>query len=86
MYFPLTKVEIGKEPSRKFQNRWPQDESFRQEMTGFFQTCHNLHLNVMDSIGLGLGLGDGFFEPYCNGMDHNLRLLHYPKVNQIKTR
>ncbi|KAJ3373734.1 hypothetical protein HDU91_004270 [Kappamyces sp. JEL0680] len=34
----------------------------------------------MNAIALGLGLADGYFERFCDKMDHNLRLLHYPKV------
>lgn len=75
-------LEIGKEPSQNFQNMWPVDPKFRAEMMQFYKTCHLFHLDVMDSLALGLGLGGGFFEPYCNGMDHNLRLLHYPDVKK----
>jgi isopenicillin N synthase-like dioxygenase len=75
-------LEIGKEPSPTFQNNWPQhDPDFRPTMMQFFKDCHLLHLDVMDSIGLGLGLERGFFHPFCNQMDHNLRLLHYPSVD-----
>jgi isopenicillin N synthase-like dioxygenase len=51
-------------------------------MVDFYQKCFLLHLNVMDSLAIGLGLGTGFFEPYCNAQDNNLRLLHYPKVKK----
>lgn len=43
----LIKDEIGKEPSKSFQNRWPEsDKLFRSVMMEFFKICnaksHNL--------------------------------------------
>jgi isopenicillin N synthase-like dioxygenase len=73
--------EIGKEPCHDFHNNWPPAlPSFQSKMMDFFDSCHSLHLLVMDSIGLGLGLNRGFFVPYCDKKDHNMRLLHYPSV------
>lgn len=46
----------------------------------FFKTCHELQLQIMNSIALGFGIEDGYFNKFCNKMDHNLRLLHYPSV------
>jgi isopenicillin N synthase-like dioxygenase len=76
-------MEIGKEPSSDFQNNWPEsDPSFRTVMMDFYDSCHELHLQVMDSIGLGLGLSQGFFTKFCDSKEHNLRLLHYPEVEK----
>lgn len=33
-----------------------------QEMISFFQSCHELHLEVMRSVALGLGLPVNFFD------------------------
>ncbi|KAI8842937.1 hypothetical protein BC829DRAFT_401436 [Chytridium lagenaria] len=74
-------LEIGKEPSSDYQNRWPNhDIEFRPRMLNFYNVAHNLHLEVMRSIGLGLGIGEHFFDKFCDKKDHNLRLLHYPEV------
>ncbi|KAJ3110996.1 hypothetical protein HDU96_006096 [Phlyctochytrium bullatum] len=74
-------LEIGKEPSSDYQNRWPtHDAQFRTTMMRFYDIAHDLHLEVMRSIALGLGLGETFFDKYCDKKDHNLRLLHYPEV------
>jgi len=74
-------LEIGKEPSTDFHNNWPaHDPSFRPAMMRFFADCHALHLDVLDAVALGLGLSPRFFVPFCDKMDHNLRLLHYPGV------
>jgi isopenicillin N synthase-like dioxygenase len=55
---------------------------FQKHQMQFFDHCHHLHLNVMNAIGLGLGLPNNFFVQYCNAKDHNLRLLHYPAVKK----
>ncbi|KAJ3330503.1 hypothetical protein HDU91_003563, partial [Kappamyces sp. JEL0680] len=57
--------EIGKEPSDTFQNNWPPADvlpGFREHEMAFFKICHELHLQVMNAIALGLGLADGYFE------------------------
>ena len=71
--------EIGKEPSNDFQNHWPlHDPAFQTTMMRFFTDCHALHLQVLDSVAVALQLSPHYFLPFCNKMDHNLRLLHYP--------
>jgi isopenicillin N synthase-like dioxygenase len=75
--------EIGKEPSSKYQNSWPCSmPNFQKHQMKFFERCNELHLTVMNSIGLGLGLGNNFFLKYCDAKDHNLRLLHYPSIKK----
>lgn len=44
------------------------------------QTCHNLHVDVMRSIALGLDLEEKFFDSKINEQCHNLRLLSYPPI------
>ncbi|BFZ60297.1 hypothetical protein YB2330_001333 [Saitoella coloradoensis] len=80
-------MEIGKEmpagTPKEFLNRWPQNDSqFKSTMTNFFETCHNLHLEVLSSIAMGLGLEPRWFDHHCDAKDHNLRLLHYPSVDK----
>ena len=72
--------EIGKEPSSDFQNNWPGDSKYQKHFMEFFKTCHLLHLKIMNAIALGFSLPDGYFDRFCDQMDHNLRLLHYPAV------
>lgn len=36
----------------------------------------------MRAIGLGMGLGPGFFDAFTNVGDHTLRLLHYPATHK----
>lgn len=76
-------LEIGKELSNEYQNRWPNhDKNFRSTMLNFYDTVHDLHMEVMRSIGMGLGLCPTFFDKLCDKKDHNLRLLHYPSVEK----
>ena len=42
--------------------------------------CHNLHIDVMRSIAIGLDLDEDFFDSKINDQCHNLRLLSYPPV------
>ncbi|KAJ1563078.1 hypothetical protein HK405_002466, partial [Cladochytrium tenue] len=75
-------LEIGKEPSTTFQNRWPtHDPAFRPTMERFFGEAHALHLRLLSALAIGLGLEESFFNRFCDARDHNLRLLHYPTVD-----
>jgi len=76
-------MEIGRDWDATWKNRWPAEHlvpGFKQTMLDFFQTCHQLHTEVMQSIALGLGLDQSFFESKINEQYHNLRLLSYPSV------
>ncbi|KAG8871441.1 hypothetical protein FRC20_010549 [Serendipita sp. 405] len=67
--------------SRK--NQWPQESlapGFKTTFLDFFRTCHELHVEVMRSIALGLQLEESFFDQRIDGQYHNLRLLNYPSI------
>ncbi|KAF6762145.1 hypothetical protein DFP72DRAFT_878117 [Ephemerocybe angulata] len=75
--------EIGREYDSEWQNQWPRAYDaplFKHTMLDFFQTCHNLHVDVMRSIALGLDLGESFFDDKIQDQCHNLRLLSYPPI------
>ncbi|KAI5365054.1 Putative oxoglutarate/iron-dependent dioxygenase, isopenicillin N synthase-like superfamily [Septoria linicola] len=64
-------------------NPWPQDAAgakFRDQMIEFFDQCKGLHINIMRSIAVGLGIDEFWFDSYCDAGDNTLRLLHYPEV------
>lgn len=44
------------------------------------QTCHELHVSVMRSIALGLGIEESYFDDKIQEQYHNLRLLSYPSI------
>jgi isopenicillin N synthase-like dioxygenase len=78
-------MEIGKEGVKDLPNQWPdkideEGKAFTETMQSFFLTCKDLHIKVMRAIALGMGLDEYFFDPYTDGGDNNLRLLHYPAV------
>ncbi|EJD01010.1 Clavaminate synthase-like protein [Fomitiporia mediterranea MF3/22] len=76
-------MEIGRDWDATWKNRWPQESDcpgFRDTMLKFFQTCHELHVSVMSSVALGLGLQESFFDGKINEQYHNLRLLSYPPI------
>jgi isopenicillin N synthase-like dioxygenase len=78
-------MEIGKEDESGVPNKWPdkidsKGVAFTHTMQDFFETCKILHIQVMRSIALGLGLKEDFFDSYTDGGDNTLRLLHYPAV------
>lgn len=80
-------MEIGREEVPGYPNQWPDrfDEEgtdFTIGMKQFFLSLKNLHINVMRSIALGMGLDEQFFDPYTDGGDNTLRLLHYPAVKK----
>ncbi len=54
-------------------------------MVDFFDKCQDLHVTLMRSIAVALGLEEGFFDSCINKKDNNLRLLHYPGLAPAST-
>ncbi|KAF8897759.1 hypothetical protein BD779DRAFT_1608274 [Infundibulicybe gibba] len=78
-------MEIGRDWESEWKNQWPQETDaphFKRTMLDFYQTCHNLHVHVMRSIALGLGLEEQFFDRKIDEQCHNLRLLSYPPIKR----
>ncbi|RDB19906.1 hypothetical protein Hypma_012757 [Hypsizygus marmoreus] len=76
-------MEIGRDWDAEWKNQWPAEKDapkFKDTMLDFYQTCHDLHVLVMRSIALGLGLEENFFDTKINEQCHNLRLLSYPPI------
>ncbi|EMC97924.1 hypothetical protein BAUCODRAFT_573968 [Baudoinia panamericana UAMH 10762] len=78
--------EIGREGEPGFPNQWPDkfDEDgvrFKEHMLSFFDKCKQLHVEVMRSIAVGLGIDEQWFDKFCSTGDNTLRLLHYPAVD-----
>ncbi|ODA79981.1 hypothetical protein RJ55_02939 [Drechmeria coniospora] len=76
--------EMGRDSNAQFANPWPGEEGklkgFRADMKDFFDRCKSMHQEVMRAIGLGMGLGEDFFNTFVDVGDNTLRLLHYPAV------
>ncbi|KAJ5653962.1 hypothetical protein N7490_000965 [Penicillium lividum] len=80
-------LEIGREGVENSPNRWPdhlddEGKEFKEIMLSFFETCKNLHQQIMRAIALGMNLPEHFFDEFVSGGDNNLRLLHYPPVRK----
>lgn len=82
-------LEIGREGEAGCPNQWPPikegDEwprEFRDTMQTFFDKCKELHVEVMRSIAVGLGISEQFFDSFTDQGDNTLRLLHYPAVKR----
>ncbi|KAK4639656.1 hypothetical protein QC761_710290 [Podospora bellae-mahoneyi] len=74
--------EIGREDEPGHPNRWPELAGFREVMTEFHRRCHELNVEVMRAIAVGMGLAEGFFDGFVDRGDNTLRLLHYPAVGK----
>ena len=63
-------------------NNWPSGNEaalvFKDVMLDFHNQCKELHVQVMRSIAVGMGLEEGYFDRYTDMGDNTLRLLHYP--------
>ncbi|KAJ3883937.1 hypothetical protein F5051DRAFT_316838 [Lentinula edodes] len=78
-------MEIGRDWDSEWKNQWPKESDvpgFNKTMLNFFQTCHNLHVEMMQSVALGLDLSQDFFDRKIDQQCHNLRLLSYPPIKR----
>lgn len=75
-------MEIGREGEPGHPNNWPSGDeeaaNFKATMLEFFETCKDLHVEVMRAIAVGMGLSQSYFDSYTDVGDNTLRLLHYP--------
>ena len=80
-------MEIGRDDVDGLPNRWPdqlddEGKNFKRIMQSFIARCMDLHTTVMQSIAVGMGLPEHFFDEFTNDGDNTLRLLHYPPVSK----
>ena len=80
-------MEIGRDDVDGLPNRWPdqlddEGKNFKRIMQSFFARCKDLHTTVMQSIAVGMGLPEHFFDEFTNDGDNIFRLLHYPPVSK----
>lgn len=79
-------LEIGREGPDQRLNQWPKigdwerAHAFKDTMVEFFNTCNELHMQVMRAIALGLHIEESWFDGFISRGDNVLRLLHYPSV------
>ncbi|KAF2804091.1 oxidoreductase [Mytilinidion resinicola] len=76
--------DAGRYPAKPWQNHYPDTEvpEFGKVMRKFYESCDELHHEVLCAVAEGLGLDKNFFKQYVNAGDHVLRLLHYPAASK----
>lgn len=76
--------EIGREGDPGHPNMWPKESGsltgFKDDMKAFFESCKEMHVEVMRAIAVGMGIDDTYFDGFVDVGDNTLRLLHYPEV------
>lgn len=79
-------LEIGRDDQPETPNMWPSGDEeavvFKKQMMAFFETCKQLHMQVMRAIALGMGIEESWFDEFTDAGDNTLRLLHYPGVSK----
>jgi isopenicillin N synthase-like dioxygenase len=78
--------EIGRDgPDTKTPNIWIPEEDlpgFREFFTRFFDIGYEMEVQMLRAIAIGMGLPDEFFLAYHQRKDNQIRLLHYPPVEE----
>lgn len=77
--------EIGREDDDHLPNIWLPEESlpgFRSFFNHFYEACYQLELHLLRAMALGMGLDEEFFRDYHVMKDNQIRLLHYPPVEE----
>ncbi|KAK2733203.1 hypothetical protein FQN57_002267 [Myotisia sp. PD_48] len=71
-------------------NIWPPEESipeFRKFFTTeFYPTCHMAGLDILRALAAGMGLDERHFHLYHSKPANQIRLLHYPAVEEAALR
>ncbi|KAH7309828.1 hypothetical protein B0I35DRAFT_359293 [Stachybotrys elegans] len=69
----------------KVQNIWPKEEvlpGFRDFFIRFYEVCYEMELKLLRGIAVGMGLDKDFFLGYHKNKNNQIRLLHYPPVEE----
>lgn len=79
--------EMGRENEPGYPNVWPEETDpvpagFKTTMIDWFLQCQAFNVEIMRAIGVGMGLGETYFDPFIDTGDNTLRLLHYPAVSR----
>ncbi|KAH8913124.1 Clavaminate synthase-like protein [Coniochaeta sp. PMI_546] len=78
--------EIGRDgPDTKTPNIWIPDKDlpgFREFFTRFFEIGYDMEVQMLRAIAIGMELPEEFFLGYHQRKDNQIRLLHYPPVQE----
>ncbi|KAJ7731565.1 Clavaminate synthase-like protein [Mycena maculata] len=75
--------ECGRENDQVMPNIWLPEgvlPGFKETCLDFFWLCHEIELNILRALALGLHLPEDYFLKSHTAPDNQLRLLHYPSV------
>lgn len=74
--------DCGPRDDTEFPNLWPEEDmpEFRAFMESYFDTCHEVSIQIMEALELGLKLPQGALVQRCLPAHSELRVLHYPPV------
>ncbi|KAJ7683431.1 thymine dioxygenase [Mycena rosella] len=78
------RFDCGSEGENDMVNIWLPDgmlPGFRESCMDFFAVCHEVTLNVLKALALGLGLDENYFDQYHTAKDNTMPLLYYPRWN-----
>lgn len=82
--------ELGREGAdARLPNIWIPDEDlpgFRAFFNRFFDIGYKMELDLLSAIAIGMGLDETFFWAFHENKDNQVRLLHYPPVEESLLR
>ncbi|CAH0052396.1 unnamed protein product [Clonostachys solani] len=74
----------GPKEDELYPNRWPDEQDlpgFRSFMEIFYDSCHEVHLNILRAIETGMDLRPAFLQDLCRVNTSELRINHYPATD-----
>ncbi|GFP56406.1 hypothetical protein ACSS6W_006685 [Trichoderma asperelloides] len=78
--------EIGRDDEEaSLPNVWPPRDilpGFREFFNKFYEVCYAAELEILRLIALGMGLEEEYFIRFHKNKDNQIRLLHYPPIEE----
>lgn len=77
--------ELGSENDPVLTNIWPPEGTlpgFREFFSTFFEACYGPEELLLKTIAIGMGLDESFFVKHHTQKYYQIRLLHYPPVEE----
>ncbi|PNP38270.1 hypothetical protein TGAMA5MH_09843 [Trichoderma gamsii] len=78
--------EIGRDDEEaSLPNVWPPQgllPGFREFFNQFYEVCYAAELEILRLVALGMGLDEEYFIRFHKNKDNQIRLLHYPTIEE----
>jgi len=81
--------DLGNPESGNYTNIWPDDADipgFKEYCLYYHKICANVSENLLKAIALGMDLHEDLLISYHQTTDNQLRLLHYPPVEELSLK